>query len=273
MVLLPPGMRAQPLEPSPELRAAVMQACRGEVLDDVMDDARDGGFGRLAEVALFEAEAVFFQEKKDRIKVEGRGEFRYGPDYLMQPMSFTCEWDPTKHRLRKGDYRMAKGADVTALPPHKAAAVEGCKRGVREEIERVARMRSYWSPAINVRRGVQFDIGERGVTLMGEAGYKLDSVQDKESIAEYRCYWDPEEGRLVHVETRPQNSWQREIGTVTCESRNMARKTCTAPIGGPVRVQSNLSDTRCAQGINWAYTSREIVVWDGCRARFEFEMR
>jgi hypothetical protein len=263
----------QQVDPPSELRATILQACHRGVLQEAADLGRDQGFGAAAEVVLVEDEAVFLQEKKDRIKVEGRGEFRYGPDYLMGPMTFSCEWDATKNRVRKSVFQVVKGTDPAVLPPHKAVAVEACRRDVRKEFEQEARSRQYFSPTITLFPGVRFEEAARGVHLYGELEYELDPVQQETLRREWRCDWDPESGRTSFVQTRGKESWKHEVGRITCESRNMARKTCRGPIGGNLRVQSNKSDTRCSQGVNWSWSSDEIVVWDGCRAVFEFDMR
>lgn len=263
----------QRLELPPEVRAAMLRDCMLEVAHDVRSDGRDKGFGDGGEATLLEEEAVFLQGRKDRITIDGPGQFRFGPDYLPQPMTFSCEWDSGRKTLRKGGYKAAREADTTALPPQKATAVGACRREVREEMERMARSRSYYSPTLTMRPGVRFEQREGGLALHGGATYKLDSSQARQREVEYRCEWNAEDGRLGRIEARPEDPWRRDEGVVTCESRNMASRTCSAPIGGWVRVDSNLSDTRCAQGVNWSHSSREIRVWDGCRARFTFEMR
>ena len=255
------------------VRDVVLESCRREVLEDVANDARSKGFGLAAEVVLDESSLVFAQEKRDRLKADGRGQFRYGPDYLLQPMTFSCEWDLAKEKLRKAGYKIPKGADTTALPPEKAVAVEACRRAVRSELQDMARRREYYSASIDLSEGLGFDGGERGLTLSGVVTFKLDSAQDQASEHEFHCVWDYERGSVVDLQTRPVDEWRRETGSVRCESRNFDRKSCTAPLGGRVRVRSTHSDTACVEGRNWSRSSREVVVWDGCRATFEFDMR
>lgn len=273
LVSFPSARAGQTFVPPEDLRALMLGACKGDVLRDVANDARSRGFGSRAEIVLADDEVAFVQDRKDRIRIDGHGEFRFGAEYLFQPMTFSCEWDPTRQRLRRGRYRMGKDADVTALPPELAAAVSACKREVREALGEMAERRRYWNPTLAVRPGVRFVPGDPGLTLAGEATYKLDPVQDGEAEVDYRCVWDSDAGELIDVHTTPRDPWRREKGTVTCESRNFARRTCRAPISGAVRVRSTLSDTRCTQNVNWSWSTHEIVVWDGCRATFEFEMR
>ena len=268
-----PLQARQAFAPPDDVRAMMLEACQVDVARDVANHARDQGFGFGANATLDADTVSFVQDRRDRIRFEGTGEFRYGAEYLPQPMTFSCEWDQKRNRLRRGSYRVAQGADTAALPPDLAAAAHACKRGVRSNLEEMARRRSYWSPTLVVRPGVRFGEAARGLLLTGEATYKLDTVQEKETVIGYRCVWDAEGASVLDLQTSRRDSWQRDLGTVTCESRNRARRTCSAPVRGSVRVRSNLSDTRCAQGVNWSWSSREIVVWDGCRATFEFEMR
>jgi hypothetical protein len=263
----------QPYYPGPELRSAILEACRAGVLRDVQNDARSLVSGAGADVTLDEASATFVQDGKDRVRIEGRGEFRYGLEYLPQPMTFSCEWEISRERLRRGGYRRAKEADITALPPAMAEAAAACARAARADLTAMARRRLYISPSLTIRPGARFEETSGGFTLHGEGTYKLDRVQEGEMVAEYRCEWDAESRAVRRVRTEPRDRWQREIGTLTCESRNRARQSCRAPIRGAVRLRSNHSDTRCAHGTNWSWSTREIVVWDGCRATFEFEMR
>ncbi len=259
--------------PAPTLRSAVLEACRRDVLQEVANDAREGGYGAGAEVTFDEGSVAFVQAKKDRLEASGRGEFRMAADYLFQPMTFRCEWDLAKEKLRKGTYKVPKGADPAALAPEKAVAAESCRRAAEDELRRLARSREYYGPSVDIRRGLRFDAGERGMTLFGMAALKLDSVQDRPTEHEFRCVWDNEQGRVIDYGVQPVDPNQRETGSITCESRDLKRKTCRAPIGGYVRVRGNISDTRCWEGTNWTASAQEIVVWNGCRATFEFEMR
>jgi hypothetical protein len=253
-------------------REAILEACRSEVAEDVVSDARSQGFGGYgADASLTETPSL--SQKKEVVLIEGAGEFRYGAEYLWQPMTFTCEWDTRKGRIKKGSYRKAKGADITALPPERARAADACRNDIRRQVEDEARRRGYYSPSITLRPGIAFDDDREVWRLTGELSYELASVQDRATEAEFMCDWDGERGRLQRADLRLRSPWEREIGRVTCESRNLRRNTCQAPIAGRVRVYNRHSDAPCDLDRTWSYTSREIVVWEGCRATFEFEMR
>ena len=54
--------------------------------------------------------------------------------------------------------------------------------------------------------------------------------------------------------------------TVTCESNNNQRRTCSADTRDGVRIVRQLSNSSC-QG-NWGYDRNRIWVSNGCRAEF-----
>jgi hypothetical protein len=262
----------QPVTPPEGVRVAMLEACQAAVAEDVASDARSSGFrGFDAEARL--ADQVAFTQKKNTLTMTGPGEFRYGVDYLWQPMTFSCEWDTSKERFKKGGYKRDRRADIAALPPEKARAVSECKREIRRQVEDEARRRDYYSPTIDIEPGVAFEETSDGLRLTGVLDYKLHHVQESASEFDYMCEWNVASGRLRRADLRPKGFWRVERGRVTCESRKQRRETCPAPIGGRVRVYSQHSDARCELGRNWSYTSREIAVWDGCRATFEFDMR
>jgi Protein of unknown function (DUF3011) len=57
--------------------------------------------------------------------------------------------------------------------------------------------------------------------------------------------------------------------TVTCESRNNSRQTCSADTSGGARVSQQLSSQGCWQGDTWGYDRNRIWVDRGCRAVFQ----
>lgn len=57
--------------------------------------------------------------------------------------------------------------------------------------------------------------------------------------------------------------------TITCESRNNSRQTCSADTSGGVRVSQQLSSQGCWQGDTWGYDRNRIWVDRGCRAVFQ----
>jgi hypothetical protein len=262
----------QQVSPPDGQRAAMLDACQEAVAEDTASDARSLGFrGVDAEARL--GEEVTFTQKKDTLTMTGPGEFRYGVDYLWQPMTFTCEWNTSKNRFKKGKYKKDKAANIVALPPVKARAVSECKDEIRDQVEHEASRREYYSPSITVEPGVIFEELSDGLQLAGRLEYKLDHVQESPSRLEYLCEWDVAGERLTRADIRSRDTWQVERGRVTCESRNQRRETCSAPIGGRVRVYTRRSDAPCELGRSWSYSSRAIAVWDGCRATFEFDMR
>ena len=54
--------------------------------------------------------------------------------------------------------------------------------------------------------------------------------------------------------------------TITCESTNNHRNTCSVDRGSRVRLVRQLSDTSCRG--NWGYDRDRIWVRNGCRAEF-----
>jgi hypothetical protein len=253
---------------------SIVEACRDGLDRKVADDGDDRGYaGRGAAVDL-DADGQGSELNKNTVKLSGTGRLKYGADYLWAPMSFSCEWDLAKQKLKKVSYKLAKGADPTALPAEKAKAVSACRGAARRDIEQEARRRRYYSSSITMEDGSRFDESrEIEVRIEGRGSYKLDPVQQEATAFTFSCAWEEDRGRIADVRLDRRTSWQGEMGQITCESQKMQRRTCTAPIGGRVRLVSNYSDAPCSQGASWSHDSYGITVWDGCRARFEFEMR
>ncbi|MBR8827231.1 MAG: DUF3011 domain-containing protein [Gomphosphaeria aponina SAG 52.96 = DSM 107014] len=55
---------------------------------------------------------------------------------------------------------------------------------------------------------------------------------------------------------------------ITCESQDGRYKFCRIDTRGGVRLERQLSSTRCSQGNTWGYDRDGIWVDDGCRAEF-----
>lgn len=55
---------------------------------------------------------------------------------------------------------------------------------------------------------------------------------------------------------------------VVCQSSNNRRRTCNKPSNQTVRIERQLSNTRCTQGVNWGQNRSQIWVDNGCSARF-----
>lgn len=64
-----------------------------------------------------------------------------------------------------------------------------------------------------------------------------------------------------------------DSGLLRCESKNYRHTVCGLPDHGYVRLERQLSSTRCVQGRNWDYNWREVWVDDGCAAEFRVERR
>lgn len=56
--------------------------------------------------------------------------------------------------------------------------------------------------------------------------------------------------------------------TITCESSNNQFRDCRIATGGKVRLQQNLSSTRCEYGRTWGFDWNSVWVDRGCRGRF-----
>lgn len=56
--------------------------------------------------------------------------------------------------------------------------------------------------------------------------------------------------------------------TITCESQNNKFRDCKVATGGKVRLQENISKTRCEYGRTWGFDWNSIWVDRGCRGRF-----
>lgn len=60
---------------------------------------------------------------------------------------------------------------------------------------------------------------------------------------------------------------------IRCESPDYRYRSCPIREGGEVRLERQLSKTRCVQGRNWGVDRRGIWVDEGCAAEFVVESR
>lgn len=80
-----------------------------------------------------------------------------------------------------------------------------------------------------------------------------------------------EDGMLVPVQSGGwggSNSGWHGGWPVVCTSDNNRRRTCNKPSNQTVRVERQLSQTRCTEGVNWGQNRSQIWVNNGCAARF-----
>jgi Protein of unknown function (DUF3011) len=80
-----------------------------------------------------------------------------------------------------------------------------------------------------------------------------------------------EDGALLDVQYGGWGSSNSSWGggwPVTCQSSNNRRRTCNKPSNQTVRIDRQLSNTRCTQGVNWGQNRSQIWVDNGCSARF-----
>lgn len=73
---------------------------------------------------------------------------------------------------------------------------------------------------------------------------------------------------------RPGPDWDRAI-TVRCESGDYKYRLCSVDTGrgSAVRIQRQLSKTRCVEGRNWGWNRAGIWVDQGCAAEFVVDRR
>lgn len=73
---------------------------------------------------------------------------------------------------------------------------------------------------------------------------------------------------------RPGNDWDRDI-RFTCESQDYRYKLCQVDTGqgGKVRIERQISKTRCVMGQNWGFNRSGVWVNQGCAAVFVVERR
>ncbi len=73
---------------------------------------------------------------------------------------------------------------------------------------------------------------------------------------------------------RPGNDWDRDI-RFTCQSQDYGYKMCQVDTGrgSEVRIERQISNTRCIQNRNWGYNRAGVWVNGGCAAIFSVERR
>ncbi len=73
---------------------------------------------------------------------------------------------------------------------------------------------------------------------------------------------------------QPGSNWDRDI-RFTCQSEDYRYKMCQVDTGrgGEVRIERQISDTRCVQNRNWGYNRAGVWVNGGCAAIFTVERR
>lgn len=106
------------------------------------------------------------------------------------------------------------------------------------------------------RRGLWVDRGCAGV--FAEAGRRGHGGRHDDD----RGGWQPGPG------------WDREI-RFTCQSEDFSYRFCQVDVGagGAVRLERQVSDTRCVEGRNWGSNRAGVWVDQGCAAYFRIERR
>ncbi|MEO8459939.1 MAG: DUF3011 domain-containing protein [Dokdonella sp.] len=80
--------------------------------------------------------------------------------------------------------------------------------------------------------------------------------------------------RHDNADWRPGADWDREI-RFTCQSEGFDYRFCQVDVGpgGSVRLERQVSDTRCVEGRNWGWNRAGVWVNEGCAAYFRIERR
>ena len=63
---------------------------------------------------------------------------------------------------------------------------------------------------------------------------------------------------------------QTSAGTLICESKNNGRRQCNISGDGSVRLEKQLSKSRCVEDDTWGRNMEGIWVDRGCRGQFAF---
>ncbi len=73
---------------------------------------------------------------------------------------------------------------------------------------------------------------------------------------------------------QPGPGWDRDI-RFTCESEGYSYKFCRVDVGGggAVRIDRQVSNTRCVEGSNWGWNRAGVWVDQGCAANFRVDRR
>lgn len=76
--------------------------------------------------------------------------------------------------------------------------------------------------------------------------------------------------RATFTVTETEQSRERRLHRVICESKNGRREVCEADLADGIVLVQQLSKARCAHGQSWGYDLEKAQIWvdQGCRAEF-----
>lgn len=275
------GRLASAQAPAPA-RDEYLDACRPYVLNEVDEDAGELGVpGGIAEVELDPLPTR--QRKGDRTEVAGGGRFRLGPDYDWVAMTWTCRFDEKKGEVNKAGYRGDRRAAVAALSPERHQALERCRRAVGSIVGEQASSRRWRTTQYTVTPGSAGAFAERDgrPQVLGVGTVALRVAYTANVGMRYTCTFDPDVDGTIEAAvelgasafTRDGELVENRYETLTCSSSDYGEQRCSTsrPIAGNVRVKAQYSKTPCAGRFRWETWA--IIVRDGCRAEFEFEVR
>lgn len=263
-------------------RDEYLEACRPHVLEEVDEDAMASGVpGGVAEVELDPLPTR--QRKGDRTEVAGGGRFRLGPEYEWQTMTWTCRFDEKKGEVNRAGYRGDQRAAAAALPADRRTALDRCRRAVISLVGEQASRQRWRSAQYTISPGVAgaFAEHEGRPQVQGVGEVALRAAYSTSVSMRYTCTFDPDvEGAIDTAVQLASSAYTRDgelvenrYETLTCSSSNYGEQRCSTsrPIAGNVRVKQQYSKTPCAGRFRW--DTWAIMVRDGCRAEFEFEVR
>ncbi len=274
--------RAAAQDPPPPPADEYLDACRPYVEAKVDEDAGEMGVpGGVAEIELDPLPTR--QRKGDRTEVAGGGRFRLGPHYDWQPMTWTCRFDERKGEVDRAAYRGDRRAAAAALPADRRTALDRCRRAVSTLVAEQASRQRWRSSQFTVSPGAAaaFSSVEGRPQVQAEGAVALQVAYATSVAMRYTCTFDPDvDGAIDAIVTLAPSAYTRDgqlvenrYETLICSSSDYGERRCTPsrPIAGNVRVKTQHSKTPCAGRFRWETWA--IIVRDGCRAEFEFEVR
>lgn len=259
-----------------------LAACRPEVHGKVDEDARDLGVpGGIVEIELDQLPTV--QVKGAKTEISGGGRFRLGQQYDWQALTWTCRYDDRKAKVDKVSYRGDRRAAAEALASEFRQPLQRCRTAVTSNVAEQASERRWKLGMVRVEPGVAaaFDERQGARQVSGVGDVKLQVSYGVTVTMKYTCTFEPETMELLETAvflgsssyTRDGQLLENKYETLTCASRDYEENRCSTsrPIAGNVRVKNQLSKTSCSGRFRWETWA--IIVRDGCRAEFEFEVR
>jgi len=262
-----------------------LDACSRRIESRMNDDSRRRG--DTANDAEFQIpyRGVAIARSAGLTDFRGEATGRYGPAYDWQTSTFTCRFEEKRAAATRSSHNLGPVLEVRMLTPEALAALGACRASIEQQVHDAAVERGYplWELRdFRVRFPELATVTPQATTqeVTGRAEYKLDERHNQPTHMSYACRYDTAARRLTEARYTLDNRGRTPSGaistgvtdTLRCEAW-FGQTRCPASIAGDVRILRQLRGTECVERRNWMWSPQGVLVWDGCRAEFEYRVR